>query len=85
MTGLQIALFDGLKIAGGGITDRTLMTRKTRALVAYLALRGDSGQSREKLAELFWSNSAEEQARANLRQSLSSLRKIGRASCRERV
>ena len=75
MTGLQIALFDGLKIAGGGITDRTLMTRKTRALVAYLALRGDSGQSREKLAELLWSNSAEEQARANLRQSLSSLRK----------
>ncbi len=75
MTGLQIALFDGLKIAGGGITDRTLMTRKTRALVAYLALRGDSGQSREKLAELLWSNSAEEQARANLRQSLSALRK----------
>jgi TolB-like protein/Flp pilus assembly protein TadD len=75
MTGLQIALFDGLKIAGGGITDRTLMTRKTRALIAYLALRGESGQSREKLAELLWSNSAEEQARANLRQSLSSLRK----------
>jgi len=75
MTGLQIALFDGLKITGGGITDRALMTRKTRALIAYLALRGDSGQSREKLAELLWSNSAEEQARANLRQSLSSLRK----------
>ena len=75
MTGLHIALFDGLKITGGGITDQTLMTRKTRALVAYLALRSDSGQSREKLAELLWSNSAEEQARANLRQSLSSLRK----------
>ena len=63
MTGLQIALFDGLKIAGDEITERTVMTRKTRALVAYLALRGDSGQSREKLAELLWSNSAEEQAR----------------------
>ncbi len=75
MTRLHIALFDGLKIAGDGITARTLMTRKTRALGAYLALRGDGGQSREKLAELFWSNSTEEQARANLRQSLSSLRK----------
>ena len=75
MTGLQITLFDGLKIAGSGISAGTLMTRKTRALVAYLALRGDAGQSREKLAELLWSNSAEEQARANLRQSLSSLRK----------
>jgi adenylate cyclase len=38
-------------------------------------MRGARGQSREKLADLFWGNSAEEQARANLRQALSSIRK----------
>ena len=43
--------------------------------VAYLALRRDRGQSREKLAELLWSNCAEKQARANLRNALSSIRK----------
>ncbi len=75
MAGLRIALLGGLEIAGGEISARASLTRKTRALVAYLALRGDSGQSREKLAELLWNNSAEEQARANLRQALSSLRK----------
>ncbi len=75
MAGLRIALLGGLEISGGEISARTSLTRKARALVAYLALRGVHGQSREKLAELLWGNSAEEQARANLRQALSSIRK----------
>jgi TolB-like protein/Tfp pilus assembly protein PilF len=75
MAGLNIALLGGLKIAGGNTSTRAPLTRKTRALIAYLALQDKRGQSREKLAELLWSNSAEEQARANLRQALSSIRK----------
>ncbi len=75
MAGLRIALLGGLEIEDGEISARTSLTRKSRALVAYLALQGARGQSREKLAELLWGNSAEEQARANLRQALSSLRK----------
>ncbi len=75
MAGLRIALLGGLEIAGGAAAARTTLTRKARALIAYLALRGARGQSREKLAELLWGNSAEEQARANLRQALSSIRK----------
>jgi TolB-like protein len=75
MAGLRIALLGGLEIAGGEATDGTSLTRKAKALVAYLALRGARGQSREKLADLLWGNSAEEQARANLRQALSSIRK----------
>ena len=75
MAGLRIALLGGLEIAGGEASARTSLTRKARALVAYLALQGDRGQSREKLADLLWGNSAEEQARANLRQALSSIRK----------
>jgi TolB-like protein len=75
MAGLRIALLGGLEIAGGEATGGTSLTRKAKALVAYLALRGARGQSREKLADLLWGNSAEEQARANLRQALSSIRK----------
>jgi TolB-like protein len=75
MAGLRIALLGGLEIAGGETTDRALLTRKAKALVAYLALQGARGQSREKLAELLWGDSAEEQARANLRQTLSLVRK----------
>jgi TolB-like protein len=75
MAGLSIMLLGGLEITGGEAAARASLTRKAKALVAYLALRGGRGQSREKLAELLWGNSAEEQARANLRQALSSIRR----------
>jgi TolB-like protein len=75
MAGLRIALLGGLGITGGEATARASLTRKAKALVAYLALQGGRPQSREKLAELLWGNSAEEQARANLRQTLSLVRK----------
>ncbi len=75
MAGLRIALLGGLEIVGGETTARASLTRKARALVAYLALQDGRGQSREKLAELLWGASAEERGRANLRQALSSIRK----------
>jgi TolB-like protein/Tfp pilus assembly protein PilF len=74
MGGLRIALLGGLDIAGGD-SSKAALTRKARALVAYLALQGARGQSREKLAALLWGDSSEEQARANLRQALSTIRK----------
>lgn len=52
-----------------------LPTRKCRALLAYLALAPGMSRSREHLAGIFWSRSAEEQARASLRQTLSSTRR----------
>ena len=75
MAGLRIALLGGLEIAGDEIAGHAPLTRKTRALLAFLALQGARGQSREKLADLLWGSSAEEQARANLRHALSSIRK----------
>ncbi|MEM7400566.1 MAG: alpha/beta fold hydrolase [Pseudomonadota bacterium] len=51
-------------------------TRKAKALFIYLAMSPNLRTSREKLAGLFWGRSAEEQARASLRQTLASLRKI---------
>ena len=75
MAGLRIALLGGLEIAGDEIAGHAPLTRKTRALLAFLALQRARGQSREKLADLLWGSSAEEQARANLRHALSSIRK----------
>jgi DNA-binding SARP family transcriptional activator/Tfp pilus assembly protein PilF len=50
-------------------------TRKAAALLVYLALSPRGSRSREHLADVLWGRSADEQARASLRQTLSSLRK----------
>ena len=52
-----------------------LTARKARALLAYLAVRIDEDVPRDTLAGLLWSETSSEQARASLRQSLSSVRK----------
>ena len=51
-------------------------SKKAMALLAYLAMRADDHISRNHLASLLWADSGEEQARANLRQTLSQLRKL---------
>jgi class 3 adenylate cyclase len=50
--------------------------RKLAGLLAYLACTGPRPQPREKLANLLWGSHFETQARQNLRQSLSRLRRI---------
>ena len=55
------------------------------ALLAYLAMRADEHVSRSHLAALLWCDSAEEQARTNLRQTLSQLRKLFRDSGRDPI
>jgi predicted ATPase len=72
---LQIQVLGGLdvKLSDAGPLD--LPTRKSRAFLAYLALSPGMSRSREHLAGTFWDRSAEEQARASLRQTLSSLRR----------
>ena len=49
-------------------------------MVAYLALQSGHSQSREKLAALLWGGNSESQARMNLRQALSAIRKAMQAS-----
>jgi DNA-binding SARP family transcriptional activator/predicted ATPase len=53
----------------------TLPTRKTQALLAFLALPPGRSHPREKLASLLWGGMREPQARRGLRQSLFTLRK----------
>ena len=58
-----------------GLSDRpiVLRTRKTLALLTYLALQGGQ-QPREQLADLFWPEADIEDARASLRTTLSYVR-----------
>lgn len=53
----------------------TLPTRKSAALLAILAMPPGAVITRERLAELLWSRSAEAQARGSLRQAVAQLRK----------
>src|SRR4051812_38819331 len=59
-----------------------LPTRKTGALLAYLAMSRDYAASREELAALLWGGCSDQQARQSLRQALALLRKeLGSSSC----
>lgn len=51
-----------------------LPTRKSRLLLAYLALTSGHAHSREKLAGLLWGETQDQQARGSLRNALTSLR-----------
>ena len=75
MQKLRLTLLGGLEITGSYQAGAHLMSRKAKALLAYLALQQGRTQSREKLAALLWHGSSEEKARTNLRQTLSSIRK----------
>ena len=74
MHDLELSLLGGLEVTSDAVAGAPL-ARKARGLLAYLALHPRQAQSREKLAALFWSGIPEAQARMNLRQALSGLRK----------
>lgn len=57
-----------------GNHDIELLSRKTKALLGYLALTETQEESRERLIGLFWSEVPEERARASLRQALHEIR-----------
>ncbi|MCK5621779.1 MAG: hypothetical protein KAJ11_05780 [Alphaproteobacteria bacterium] len=75
MSGLKISLLGGMEIGPVGGAREVSITRKAGAMIAYLALQDGHAQTRDKLAGLFWSRNTDEQARTNLRQALSRLRK----------
>ena len=75
----HLCLLGGFDFAGDAATI-PLLSRKVRAMVAYLALQSGHSQSREKLAALLWGGNSDAQARMNLRQALSAVRKAMHAS-----
>lgn len=64
--------FEARRKPGGAIV---LPTRKSRALLSYLALHPDEPAPRETLVGLLWSDRAEPQAYNSLSQSVTALRK----------
>ncbi|MEI5995860.1 AAA family ATPase [Paraburkholderia bengalensis] len=77
MARLTIQVLGGLHIQLAGThAPLEFPTRKSRAVLAYLALSPGMLRTREQLASVFWDRSADEQARASLRQTLSSLRRL---------
>lgn len=71
---LKINLLGGCRLLASDGTDVTPRARKTRGMVAFLALAPGGSATREKLAGLLWSDRQEEQARGSLRQSVTELR-----------
>jgi DNA-binding SARP family transcriptional activator len=69
----------GAFAASAATTIRTnipIPSRKTRALLAYLAMHADEPIDREQLADLLWEVRAERDIRHNLRQTLVDLRRV---------
>jgi TolB-like protein len=73
MTRLQLTLLGGFEaqIIPGEPLD--VANRKTRALLAYLALPTGRAHSRDKLTGLLWSDRGDVQARNSLRQAIAEL------------
>lgn len=72
---LQITLLNGFRVATASGTTIEIAAKKTRALLAYLALPVGRPHTRDELADLLWSDRGDKQARASLRQALGDLRK----------
>ncbi|SEM67978.1 DNA-binding transcriptional activator of the SARP family [Bradyrhizobium sp. OK095] len=70
---LTISVLGGLSVAFAG-RDIRIKSRKSRALLGYLALTDRHQETRERLVGLLWSESDEYKARASLRQVLHELR-----------
>jgi len=71
----RLNLFGGFDLRTPAGTPFPLTVRKAMGLLAYLALRPDQAQSREKLAGLLWGDSPDAQARSSLRQVIATLRR----------
>ena len=75
MVELQIRLLGGLEVALGNTPLTQFISNKVPALLAYLAVE-TRPHSRDTLATLFWGEMPDADAKNNLRQALSNLRKL---------
>ena len=73
---LRIKLLGGFDAkAGGGVRPFEKVSRKSRALLSYLAMHLDLPIEREQLADLLWEARRDRDPRHNLRQCVMELRK----------
>jgi len=75
MARLSLSLLGGVRVRLAAGKPVILPTKKSQGLLVYLALRPGQAYPRERLAALLWGDTADEQARHSLRQTLCALRK----------
>jgi PAS domain S-box-containing protein len=71
---VRVNILGDFSIQDGLNQEVRLPTRKSRALVAYLALHAGKRFTRDHLASLLWSDQSDRLARQSLRQALSAIR-----------
>ena len=76
MLRLRLKILGGFEARIGPGQPLDIAIRKTRALLAYLAVPAGRAHTRDKLASLLWSDRGDEQARNSLRQALTELGRI---------
>jgi PAS domain S-box-containing protein len=76
MRHLRLTTFGGLACQDGRGSTVRFPTRKTAAMVAFLAMQPGKKFRRERLANMFWGDRTDAQARHSLNQALSDLRRI---------
>lgn len=75
MRGLRLTLLGGFEARLASGREPRLPTRKSQALLAYLAMCPGQSHTRDKLAALLWGDKADSQARDGLRHTLLILRR----------
>jgi DNA-binding SARP family transcriptional activator/predicted ATPase len=73
---LHVQLFGDFRLYYDGKLVTNILQARLQSLLAYLLIHRASPQSRQKLAFLFWPDTAESQARTNLRQLLHHLKRV---------
>lgn len=73
---LSLKVLGGFSVRDGSGAECSLPTKKTRALLGYLAANADKPQERESLVGLLWSNFDDKRARHSLNQALVAIRKL---------
>ena len=73
-TVLEISLLGGFGLRVGG--REIVVSRKARALIAYLAINPGQPAARDTVSDLLWSRRGAEQQRHSLRQTLVELRRV---------
>ena len=76
MTLLNLQCFGTFQVSVSGQPLSAFGAEKVRALLAYLAVESERPHPRRRLAGLLWPDQPEERALHNLRQALSTLRKL---------
>jgi TolB-like protein/DNA-binding SARP family transcriptional activator/Tfp pilus assembly protein PilF len=77
--GLSLKVLGEFEVRDASGAALSLPTRKTRALLGYLAVNADKPQLRDRLMALLWSDRGDRQARQSLNQALRSIRQLAQS------